>query len=278
MEITLNGQRAWAYSGGKAFDPALPCTVFIHGALHDHSVWTLHARDLAQRGHAVLALDLPGHGRSSGPALASLQAAGAWALAWLDALGVSATTWVGHSMGSLIALEAAAQAPERARALVLIGTAAPMPVAPALLQAARDTPDAAMHMVNTFSHSTHAAKPGNPGPGAWLHGANLQLMRRTQAGYPQGNLFVQDFELCNNYTGALAAAGKLHCPAHVVAGSRDAMTPAKAAKPLLDALKAKLHLLPAGHALMAEHPEGVRAALNAALADAAQHAAARAAS
>ncbi|HEY9238651.1 MAG TPA: alpha/beta hydrolase, partial [Burkholderiaceae bacterium] len=50
---------AYAYTGGKAFDPALPCVVFVHGALHDHSVWTLLARWFAHHGHAVLAIDLP---------------------------------------------------------------------------------------------------------------------------------------------------------------------------------------------------------------------------
>src|SRR6185312_6099563 len=92
MELVVDGpsgrHAAWAYSGGKAFDPALPCVVFIHGALNDHSVWTLLARWYAHHGHAVLALDLPGHGRSGGPPPASVEAAAQWLLALLDAAGV----------------------------------------------------------------------------------------------------------------------------------------------------------------------------------------------
>ena len=64
MELVVDGRKAYAYTGGKPFDPALPCIVFVHGALHDHSVWTLLARWCAHHGHSVLAVDLPGHGRS----------------------------------------------------------------------------------------------------------------------------------------------------------------------------------------------------------------------
>ncbi len=265
MELTVQNRRVYAYTGGKAFDAALPCIVFLHGALHDHSVFTLLARSFAYRGFAVLALDLPAHGRSDGPPLTQMAEAGAWALACLDAAGVDKAAWVGHSMGSLIALEAAAQAPARAWHLALLGTAAPMAVSEALLKTAAAEPVAAMRMVNTFSHSGIAAKPAYPGPGAWLHGANQALMERTQAGWAGGNLFLQDFELCNGYTGALEAATKVTCPCTVVTGSLDQMTPPRAARPLAEALKARPVSLPCGHALMQEDPEGLREALATAL-------------
>lgn len=265
MELAVQNRLVYAYTGGKAFDPALPCVVFLHGALHDHSVFTLLARSFAHCGFGVLALDLPAHGRSEGPPLQTMAAAGAWALGCLDAAGVHKAAWVGHSMGSLIALEAAAQAPERAWHLALLGTAAPMAVSPALLETAAQQPVAAMRMVNSFSHSGTAAKPGYPGPGAWLQGANQALMERTQAGWANGNLFLQDFQLCNGYAGALEAAAKLSCPCTVVTGSMDQMTPPRAAKALQEALKAKAVSLHCGHALMQEDPEGLRAALQAAL-------------
>ena len=59
--------------------------MFIHGALHDHSVWTLLARWFANHGFGVLALDLPGHGRSSGPPQPSVEATADWLLALLNA-------------------------------------------------------------------------------------------------------------------------------------------------------------------------------------------------
>src|SRR5580765_8462254 len=174
MELLVEGPQgpaaAYAYTGGRPFDAALPCVVFVHGALHDHSDWTLLARWFAHHGRSVLAVDQPGHGRSAGTPLPSVEALAGWLIALLDAAGVERAALVGHSMGSLIALEAAAQAAARATALVMIGIAYPMKVSQALLDTARDAPWRAIDMVNAFSHGGLAAKPSYPGPGTWLHG------------------------------------------------------------------------------------------------------------
>ena len=105
MIVDVNGKPAYAYTGGKAFDVTLPTAVFIHGAEHDHSVWALQTRYFAHHGFGVLAVDLPGHHRSAGPALTSIGAMADWLVALLDAVGVSRAFVAGHSMGSLIALD-----------------------------------------------------------------------------------------------------------------------------------------------------------------------------
>ena len=273
MEVVVNtadgAAAAYAYTGGKPFDPGLPCVVFIHGALNDHSVWTLLARWLAHHGHSVLAVDLPGHGRSGGLPLASVEAAADWLLAMLDAAGVrgdNQAALVGHSMGSLIALEAAARAPARVSRLVMIGTAYPIKVSDALLNTSRDDPLRAIDMVNAFSHSGFAAKPSYPGPGNWLHGADRALMRRVQAGQTAVNLFHHDFGVCNAYAGGIEAAARVQCASHLILGDRDQMTTPKQAREIAEALAAQVHMVPAGHAVMAEAPEAALAALRRALA------------
>ncbi len=263
---TPEGRRVgYAYTGGKPFDPGLPAIVFIHGALHDHSVWTLLARWFANHGHAVLALDLPAHGRSAGPALRSVEDLARWVLAALDAAAVAEAVLVGHSMGSLIALQAAAMAPARVKHLALLGTAVPMPVAPALLETARTAPLQAIDRVNVFSHSTFAAKPGNPGPGSWSHGGNRALMRRVQAASPEPNLFLVDFEVCNAYAGGLDAARKVRCPASLVLGARDQMAAPRQAAEVAAALNARVTTVQAGHSMMTEAPDAVLAALRGSL-------------
>lgn len=266
MELIVPGHGpAYAYTGGKAFDPSLPCVVFIHGALNDHSVWTLLARWCAHHGHGVLAVDQPGHGRSAGAPLASVEALADWVLALLDAAGVARAALVGHSMGSLIALEAAGRAPERVTRLVMMGTAYPMKVSDALLGTARDTPMKAIDMVNAFSHAGMAAKPSYPGPGTWLHGASRALMRRMQAGQRELNLFHHDFQLCDRYMHGMEAAARVQCPAELVLGARDQMTSPKQAGEIARALKAHVIHVDAGHDLMAEAPDAVLAALRRAL-------------
>ena len=273
MNLTINGTEAYAYSGGKPFDPALPCVVFIHGALHDHSGWTLLARWCAHHGHSVLAVDLPGHGRSAGPVLASVQALADWLLALLAVAGVNAlgqATLVGHSMGSLIALEAAARSPARAGALVMVGTAYPMKVSAALLATAAQAPLKAIDMVNAFSIGTLAAKPSFPGPGMWLHGSNRALMRRVLAGrHATGcavNLFHHDFSVCDAYSNGLAAAAQVGRPVTLVLGSADQMTSPRNTRDIAAALNARVVVLPSGHLLPAEAPEAMLAALRSALA------------
>ena len=266
MELQIDGHTAYAYTGGKPFDATLPCVVFVHGALHDHSVWTLLARWCAHHGHGVLAVDQPGHGRSTGAPLASVEALADWLLALLGAAGVERAALVGHSMGSLIALEAAARTPQRATRLVMVGSAYPMKVSEALLSTARDAPLRAIDMVNAFSHSGHAAKPSHPGPGAWLHGGNRALMRRVQAGQTGTNLFHHDFSVCDAYAGGMQAAASVQCPVHFIVGARDQMTPPKQAREIAQALEARVHTVEAGHALMTEAPDAVLSALRTALA------------
>lgn len=266
MELVVHGRRVYAYTGGKAFDAALPCVVCLHGALHDHSVWNLLARWFAHHGHAVLALDEPRHGRSEGPPLESVEAIADWLLAVLDTAGVPRAALVGHSMGSLIALETAARAPERVARLAMVATAFPMKVSEALFATARENPLRAIDMVNVFSHAGIAAKPSFPGPGSWLHGANRALMRRMQAGAAaHGNLFLVDFAVCDRYANGLQAAARVTCPVTVILGERDQMTLPKASGELLAALRTRPVMLPAGHSLMTEAPDALLNALRTAL-------------
>ncbi|NLP64268.1 alpha/beta fold hydrolase [Paraburkholderia sacchari] len=272
MIVDVAGQAAYAYTGGRAFDPARPVAVFVHGAQHDHSVWALQSRYFAHHGFSVLAVDLPGHMRSAGPALTSIGALADWLDALLAALKVEKAFVAGHSMGSLVALEFAARHPGRTRAIALLATAVPMAVSPALLDAAREREPEAIALVNAWSHSTLAAKPSSPGPGFWLRGMNQRLMERVSArGAPQ--LFHADFAACNAYADGLASAAKVSCPVRLIVGKRDMMTPPRAAHALASALAqagapVDTVTLDAGHALMTEQPD---ATLDALFAFAMQH-------
>ena len=264
MKLQLRGKTAYAYTGGRPLDARLPGVVFIHGALHDHSVWILQSRWLAHHGQAVMAVDLPGHGRSEGEAL-SVRDAGRWVSEFTQAAGLDQVTLVGHSMGSLIALEAAAALGSAARHLVMVGTAYPMKVSPKLLAMSLQDPGQAIDLVNALSNSTHAAKPSCPGPGFSIHGGNRALMRRMQQAYRHGNLFHQDFSACDAYDGLAQASAAVGSPTTLVLGERDQMTSPKAVAPLMEALGPDTVRLPCGHNLMAEAPDGVLQALRAVL-------------
>lgn len=267
MKLSVQGKAAYAYTGGKPFDPSLPCLTLVHGAMGDHGVWNLLARWFAHHGRSVLAVDLPGHMRTAGPALATVEAHADWLMELLQAVGVKRTSLAGHSMGSLIALEAAsrAKAPVTVDRLVMLGTSVPMPVPQALLDLGRTDMHAAIDRVVSFSFSTLAGKPSFPGPGVWLHGADRQLMRMVAARSGDPLLFHTDFLACHQYARGLEAAAQVTCPAHLVLGNQDQMTMPRGAAEVARVLKATVHTVPAGHMMMQEAPDEVLAAMRKAL-------------
>lgn len=262
MRLHVNGHAAYVYTGGKPFNPTLPTAVFIHGAQNDHSVWALQTRYFAHHEFSVLAVDLPGHGRSEGEPLSSVEAMSDWLDGLLDTAGVNCAVLIGHSMGSLIALEAAARHPEKIRGVAMVGTAYPMKVSPTLLEAARDREPQAIDMVNIWSHSGIAQKPSAPGPGFYVQGGSRRLMQHISRG-SAAKVFYTDFSACNAYEHGEQAAAALRCPALFVLGKKDMMTPAKAARTLISHLPAAgvVTIDGCGHALMAEQPDQVLDAL-----------------
>jgi len=262
MQVVVNGHPTYCYTGGKPFDAAKPTVVFIHGVLNDHSVWILQSRWFANHGWNVLAVDLPGHCKSEGPPPASVEEAAGFVIALLDAVGVAKAALVGHSFGSLIALEAAARSPDRVSHLALVGTAFPMPVSPALLEGALNDPQRAIAMVNTFSHSMLAPPPSSLGPGTWLYGGSRALMRRVLASNRDANVFHIGFKACNDYANGDKAMATVQCPVLFLIGEADQMTLPRAAKALAQkAPHAKVVTVKAGHALMSEAPDEVLFAL-----------------
>ena len=266
MKLLVNGAQTYCYTGGKAFDAAKPTVVFIHGVINDHSVWILQSRYFANHGWNVLAVDLPGHCRSAGVAPASVEAAADFIAALLDAAGVQRAALVGHSWGSLIALETASRLKDRISHLVLVGTAYPMKVSPALLDAALNAPEKALSMVNVFSRSTLAPPPSALGPGTWIFGASLALGRRVMASNQDVNLFHRGFSACNDYAHGEQAMAQVTCPVLFLLGALDQMTMARSAQTLIDAAQSSGRMpsvthLPVGHHQMTEAPEQTLAAL-----------------
>lgn len=257
MRIDVDGLACHVATAGPAPASGAPALVLVHGAANDHAAWHDLMPLLAARGVAALAPDLPGHGRSAGTPPASIEAAADWLLALLDALRLSGVAVAGHSMGSLIALEAAARGGARVGRLALLGATAPMPVSDALLDAARTTPDAACRMVTLWSHTPAFFAAGGGGHGVWGPGRTLAVMRRN------ATTLAGDLANCNDYRNGLAAAAAVDCPTLLLLGRRDRMTPPRSVQPLQDALRraTRQEIDGCGHALMVERPAAVAAAL-----------------
>jgi pimeloyl-ACP methyl ester carboxylesterase len=252
MFVTVEGQSVFVATGGKTFDAKHPTIVFIHGAGMDGTAWQLPARWFAHHGWSVLVPDLPGHGRSAGPARASVAAMVDFVEALLKAQGVTSAALVGHSMGGAIALETAARLGSRALGLGLIGTSATIPVGPGLLQSAKDAPEKAYRMMVEGIQGRRAKLGGSPAPGLWMTGLSHATFLRGPR-----DVLATDLAACNVWETGKTAAAKVACPTLVLSAADDVMTPAKRGVELagLIAGAKSVVLKGVGHNIMAEAPD-----------------------
>ena len=252
MDFTVNGKTTHAGTGGVDFDAAIPTIVFIHGASMDHTIWALQGRYLAHHGYSVLAIDLPGHGKSSGPALESIEEMANWTALAIEAISSNPVVLVGHSMGAIVALETAARNPEKITAIALAGAAIPMNVHGDLLAQTRDEPLAAIESILNWAYSKRAQIGGMRVPGLWMLGGGRRLMERNS----DGQLHV-DFKACNNYLAGFESATKIKCPTLILVGSNDKMTSPKMANNLQQAIPHSnlVCIEDSGHMIMIEYPD-----------------------
>ena len=262
MRLTVDGRIVNAATGAVPVDPGAPepLVVLIHGAGMDRSVWSHQTRFLAHHGYRAVAVDLPGHGGSEGPALGSVAESAAWSARLADALG-GRVHLVGHSLGALVALEAAAHHPGEIASAVLVGVAALMPVHPDLQMAADADEVRAAELITAWGHGRPQHTGHNPTPGLWMLGGTQALLE----GCPPGVLAL-DLKASSSYEGALAAAASVSCPVTLVLGGIDRMTPRRAAQPLLDSFTGPasvtvVEVPDSGHMLMLEEPAAVRRAI-----------------
>jgi pimeloyl-ACP methyl ester carboxylesterase len=258
MQLEVDGRRVYAATGGRAFDPAKPVVVFLHGAGCDHTVWQLQARWFAWHGCSVLAVDLPGHGGSQGPPLATVTELAGWVGRLLDSGGIQAAALTGHSMGAAIALEAAARLGPRVTRLALIGTAAAIPVHKDLLVAAREEPARAYAMMTAWAHGAAAKLGGHPVPGLWMTGGTMALFARNEPG-----VLHADLAACAAWKSGADAARKVECPTLVVIAANDIMTPPRVGAELAGLLAGSrsVTIPDCGHMLLAEAPDAALEAL-----------------
>jgi pimeloyl-ACP methyl ester carboxylesterase len=205
-----------------------------------------------------LAVDLPGHARSEGPPLETVEAMADWVPRLLDAAGLETAALVGHSMGSLVALECAARHPARVTRIALVGTTYPLKVSTPFLEAARRNERAAFDMDTIWGHAPRTPLGGNPNPGMWMYGDNLARLARLAP-----NVLYSGLKACDDYSVGEASAAKVDCPVLFVLGSRDQMAPPRSAERFVRAFKsAQTVLVPgSGHSLMAEAPDATLDAL-----------------
>lgn len=253
MRIEINGNEVFYGTGSGTPSDAANTLIFVHGAGFDHTIWVMPARYFARHGWRVVALDLPGHGRSQGEALTSIAQMADWLAQVIDAVSPNQqASVVGHSMGSLVAMSLAARHANKVQKLALLGTSAPMPVADVLLNAALDNDQAAIDMTNTWSHSARGSLGSSQNPGVSNLHTGERLLQQAGAG-----VFHTDLAACNGFTADGLAEVKQ--PTLVIIGDEDKMTPPRAGLAVADQLPnvQQRRLAGCGHSMLSEQPNQV---------------------
>ncbi len=248
MEFIVGGSKTYAATGGKAFDNKLETVVFLHGTGLDHRCWALQTRWFAYNGYAVLAPDFPGHSLSEGKPLTSIEDMGKWLVEVLDSTGIDKAYIVGHSQGFLSALELARQALERVASLIGIGTAAAIPVNPALIEAAQRSSAEAANMLIQWGFGQKAHMGISVVPGMQPIAIGRQIMA--------DNPVEADLRACADYTSGEQAASEIKVPSHLILAGQDKLTPLKTGLALAKQLNANHTIIDGyGHMLPIEAPK-----------------------
>ncbi len=232
MKFKVNNKEVFASTGGRPFDKNKPLIIFVHGSGLSHITWVLQTRYFAFHGYSVLAIDLPGHGYSEGPAISSIEEQGKWISDVIDAVGKTEASLVGHSQGCLITMECASQFPEKVISLGLMGGAGAIPMNPELLSLAENGDPKAVDLMMDWAHGPAGHFGGHPVPG--LHHINLGGTIVVN-GSVQNALGV-DFRACDNYKNGFEAAKKIKCPTINILGNKDRMCPVSEGKKLAEAI------------------------------------------
>lgn len=252
MKLSVDGHAVFATTGGAHFDPARPAVIFLHGAGFDRTAWRLQTRWFAHHGRSVLAIDFPGHGWSEGAPLPSIAAMADWTAKLIDDAGVKQAALVGHSMGALVALDCAARHGDKVRALGLCGVASEMPVHPEMLESAKANTLKVEELMTFWGIGNALHMGGMVSAGLWLRCESLSVLAGNRP-----DVISTDLAACNAYKDAITRAAEVKCPAVLVLGEGDLMTPLPKGKALATAIKGAVGVVipNCGHFMMIERPD-----------------------
>lgn len=262
MNFLVQQQPAFVYNGGHSFETNKPTIIFIHGAANDSSLWHALLALTHSAAHNLIAVDLPGHGATFAVAKTHIEEYANWLIDLLDNGAMANAILVGHSMGSLIAIDCARRYPKRVAGMVLIGTALPMPVAEKVLDMARNDVEAAYDMVTRASFAAHKNADGsfiNPSD------AMAVAMKNHRAKLSKNNpsMLATDMQACSEYQINVEAIKCITASTLVIIGEKDRMTSVDSGMAVSEALPNATHkiIAGAGHMMPIEAPSEIADAL-----------------
>ncbi len=201
-------------TGGMEIDTKKPTILLMHGSGLSHIVWSLHEQFYTSQGFNVLAIDLPGHGNSDGPALKSIQEISDWVKNLMKVVNVNKIIIVGHSQGSLVGIDFGSRYPDLIDKLVLVAGSYRMPVNQDLIDLAEAGDEKAILLM---------MKWGYEGSKAFIGGNPVKKIINSTREIRE--ILAVDLNACNNYKDGKESLEKINCPTLCIFGDLDKMVP-----------------------------------------------------
>lgn len=186
--------------------------LLVHGAGGSHLSWRRQFDKLSDK-FRVIALDLPGHGRSEGSGEVTIPGYCRHVLDLMESLDLRNVVLCGHSMGGAVAIEIALMGSSRVGALLLVGAGARLRVLPAIFSIIREDFAVAIEGVGNFMFGSGASGD--------LVNEEKQLLAKNS-----GDIMLKDFTACDSFD-AKDRVGSIGLPTLIVCGKEDRLTPSK---------------------------------------------------
>lgn len=212
--------------------------IFVHGAGGTWKNWAYQLSDI--EGYNLIALDLPGHGRSEGSPADLIKNYSEFILCFVQALSITQFVIAGHSMGGAIGMEFALTYPDALIGLIIVDSGARLRVNPKTLE--------------VLSRGVHPTENIQYCYSREISEVVLKQAIEEMNEIPTG-VFLADFKACDGFN-IIDRVKTINLPALVICGEDDQMTPVKYSEFLAQELpQATISIIKnAGHMAMLEQP------------------------
>ncbi len=229
-------------------EEARPTLICIHGAGGSHVLWQGQVEGLAGKVNTV-AVDLPGHGKSEGNGMRSIEDYARVVAEFTRAIHAPLPVPCGLSMGGAIVQQLLLDHPDVCEAGILIGTGARLRVMPVILKTIEQNFDGYIDSFLSFA----ASEKTDP--------ERLRaISEATARGRPE--VALDDFKACDAFD-VMERLPSIQAPVLVITSEEDKLTPPKYGAFLEEKIPtaSRTHIQDAGHLVPAEKPDEVNQAI-----------------
>ncbi|MBU2622642.1 MAG: alpha/beta hydrolase [Proteobacteria bacterium] len=243
-----NAKNIGYVAGCWPLDPDKPTLVFIHGSGGSSALWENQIDELKEDVNTI-ALDLPGHGRSSGSGMDSVADYCKAVADFIETVEVPDPVPCGLSIGGAIVLQLILEYTERYKAAILVNTGARLRVMPLILETIKKDYEKYLSTIPVFA----ASEKTDPRKLDSLMADTAKCNPETAYG---------DFKACDRFD-VIDKLSAIITPVLILTAEDDKLTPPKFGVYMKEHIRkaSMVNIRDAGHLSPLEQPEAFNRAI-----------------